>query len=46
MGVDCKGVKTIIHYGPSKNLESYVQQTMSIQPERVLLKVKSAEEPR
>ena len=21
MGVDCKGVKTIIHYGPSKNLE-------------------------
>ena len=27
MGVDCKGVKTIIHYGPSKNLESYVQET-------------------
>ena len=26
MGVDCKGVKTI-HYGPSKNLESYVQET-------------------
>ena len=27
MGVDYKGVKTIIHYGPSKNLESYVQET-------------------
>ena len=27
MGVDCKGVKRIIHYGPSKNLESYVQET-------------------
>ena len=27
MGVDCKGVKTIIHFGPSKNLESYVQET-------------------
>ena len=27
MDVDCKGVKTIIHYGPSKNLESYVQET-------------------
>ena len=27
MGVDCKGVKTIIHYGSYKNLESYVQET-------------------
>ena len=27
IGVDCKGVKGIIHYGPSKNLESYVQET-------------------
>ena len=27
MGVDCKGVKRIIHYGPSKNVQSYVQET-------------------
>lgn len=27
MGVDCKGVKRIIHFGPSKNIESYTQET-------------------
>ena len=27
MGVDCKGVHRIVHYGPSKNLEAYVQET-------------------
>ena len=27
MGVDCKGVNRIIHYGPSKNVEAYVQET-------------------
>ena len=26
MGVNCKGVDRIIHFGPSKNLESYVQE--------------------
>ena len=27
MGVDCKGVHRIVHYGPSKSLEAYVQET-------------------
>ena len=27
MGVDCKGVHRIVHYGPSKNVEAYVQET-------------------
>lgn len=27
MGVDAKGVRTIIHFGPSRNLESYVQES-------------------
>ena len=27
MGVDCKGVHRVVHYGPSKNVESYVQET-------------------
>lgn len=27
MGVDCKGVKRVIHFGPSKNIESYAQET-------------------
>lgn len=27
MGVDCKGVHRTIHFGPSKNLESFVQET-------------------
>ena len=27
MGVDCVGVKTVIHLGPSKNVESYVQES-------------------
>ena len=27
MGVNAKGVKTIIHVGPSKNLEAYVQES-------------------
>ena len=27
MGVDTKGVRTIIHFGPSRNLESYVQES-------------------
>lgn len=27
MGIDCKAVKTIIHYGPSRNLEAYLQES-------------------
>ena len=27
MGVDCKGVYRIIHFGPSKNVEAYIQET-------------------
>ena len=27
MGIDCKGVHRTIHFGPSKNLESYIQET-------------------
>lgn len=27
MGVDCKGVTQVIHFGPSKNIESYTQET-------------------
>ncbi len=27
MGVDSKGVTTVVHFGPSKNVESYVQET-------------------
>ena len=27
MGVDCKGVHRIIHYGPAKNVEAYIQET-------------------
>ena len=27
MGIDCKGVKRIIHYRPSKNVEAFVQET-------------------
>ena len=27
MGVDCKGVKTVIHLGPSRNVESYMQES-------------------
>ena len=27
MGVDCRGVNRVIHFGPSKNVESYVQET-------------------
>ena len=27
MGVDCKGVSRIIHFGPSKNIESYIQES-------------------
>ena len=27
MGVDCKGVHRIVHFGPSKTVEAYVQQT-------------------
>jgi ATP-dependent DNA helicase RecQ len=26
MGIDCKGVRRVIHFGPSSNIESYVQQ--------------------
>ena len=26
MGVDCKEVYRVIHFGPSKNLECYVQE--------------------
>ena len=27
MGVDCKGVNRVIHYGPAKNVEFYIQET-------------------
>ena len=27
MGIDCKDVKVVIHYGPSKNLEAYTQES-------------------
>ena len=27
MGVDCKGVHRTIHFGPSKNIDAYVQET-------------------
>ena len=27
MGINCKGVKRIIHYGPPKNVEAYLQET-------------------
>lgn len=27
MGVDCKGVHRTIHFGPSKNVEAYIQET-------------------
>jgi len=27
MGVDCKGVSRIVHFGPSKNIEAYIQET-------------------
>ena len=27
MGIDCQGVHRVIHFGPSKNVESYVQET-------------------
>ena len=26
MGIDCKGVHRVIHFGPSSNIESYVQE--------------------
>lgn len=27
MGIDCKGVHRTIHFGPSKNIESYIQES-------------------
>ena len=27
MGEDCKGVHRVIHYGPAKNVESYIHET-------------------
>ena len=27
MGVNCKGVRRVIHFGPSKNIEQYVQES-------------------
>ena len=27
MGMDCKGVRTIINFGPSKKIESYMQES-------------------
>lgn len=27
MGVDCKGVHRTVHFGPSKNIEAYIQET-------------------
>lgn len=29
MGIDCKNVKTVLHYGPSYNLETYLQESGS-----------------
>ena len=28
MGMNCRGVRTIVHFGPSKNVESYIQETV------------------
>ena len=28
MGMNCKGVRTIVHFGPFKNVESYIQETV------------------
>ena len=28
MGMNCKGVRTIVYFGPSKNVESYIQETV------------------
>ena len=27
MGVNCKGVRRVIHFGPSKTVEAYIQET-------------------
>lgn len=27
MGIDCKGVYRTIHFGPSKSIEAYIQET-------------------
>ena len=27
MGIDCKGVRTVIHYGPPRNVEAYLQES-------------------
>ena len=27
MGIDCKGVRDVIHYGPPQNLERYLQES-------------------
>lgn len=27
MGINCKGVTTVIHFGPSKNAEAYIQES-------------------
>ena len=26
MGINCKGVRNVVHFGPSKNIEAYVQE--------------------
>ena len=26
MGVDCKGVNKVIHYGPAKNVQAYIKE--------------------
>ena len=27
MGINCQGVKSIVHYGPSRNVEAYLQES-------------------
>ena len=27
MGMDCKGVTTVVNFGPSKNIEAYIQES-------------------
>ena len=31
MGVDCKGVHRTMHFGPSKNIESFIQESGKLQ---------------
>lgn len=37
MGINCQGVKSIIHYGPSRNTEAYLQERVGELVEIVLI---------